>query len=78
MPQLSLYITDENLAILRKRSKEEGISMSRYANRLIENDAGNSSWPQGFWSLYGAFDESFEIPDDPPPSDDDELAALFA
>ena len=78
MPQLSLYITDENLAILRARSAEEGVSMSRYANRLIEADARNAGWPRGFWDLFGALDDSFELPDDPPPSDDAEFEELFA
>lgn len=79
MPQLSLYITDENLAILRKRANEEGVSLSRYTNDLIRNDADNHGWPSGFWDLYGAIDDSsFTVPDDSVPDDDDRFAAMFA
>lgn len=79
MPQLSLYITNENLALLKKRSKEQGMSMSRYANLLIENDGANGGWPIGLWDLYGAIDdESFLPPEDPIPADDAEFEQLFA
>ena len=78
MPQLSLYVSDENLAILRERAQRAGMSMSKYASRLIEQDAQNAGWPQGFWDLYGALSEDFEIPDDPPPADDAELEQMFA
>ena len=79
MPQLSLYITDENFEVLRARSAEAGLSMSKYANRLIEQDAQNAGWPAGFWDLYGAIDdESFAAPMDTPPTDDAEFEKLFA
>ena len=78
MPQLSLYISDKNLDTLRKRSSELGLSMSRYANRLIEQDGANSGWRTGFWDLFGAIDDdSFCVPADPPPPDDAEFDALF-
>jgi len=79
MPQLSLYITDENMEALRTRSAELGLSMSRYANRLIEQDAASRGWPSGFWALYGAISDSdFDAPIDAPPTDDAEFEALFA
>lgn len=79
MPQLSLYITDENLETLRSRSRQEGMSMSKYANRLIEQDASNAGWPRGFWELYGAIDDdSFVVPPDSPPTDDAEFDRMFA
>lgn len=78
MPQLSLYITDENLATLKTRAKESGVSMSKYANQLIERDERNAGWPLGFWDLYGTLGEDFAAPDDPPPSDDAQFEALFA
>lgn len=79
MPQLSLYLSDENLVTLRARAKEEGTSMSRHVSRLIEQDAASRSWPSGFWNLYGAIgDDAFTEPLDAPPSDDAELEALFA
>ena len=79
MPQLSLYISDENLVTLRNRSAEEGLSMSRYANRLIEQDANSGGWPAGFWDLYGAIsDESFVAPPHPLAEDDAEFKKLFS
>lgn len=78
MPQLSLYVTDENMAVLRARSKEAGVSMSKYANRLIEQDAQNTGWPQGFWDLFGALDADLEVPADALPADDSQLDRLFA
>lgn len=79
MPQLSLYITDDNLTALRTRADEEGVSLSRHVGRLIEEDALNHGWPQDFWKLYGAIqDESFVAPPDAPPADDAQLEALFA
>lgn len=77
MPQLSLYVSDENLAALRARAKQTGMSMSKYASRLIEEDAQRAGWPKGFWNLYGALEDDFEIPDDPPPSDDAEFEKMF-
>ena len=78
MPQLSLYITDDNLEALRTRAKASGLSLSKYANRLIEQDVQNGGWPEGFWDLYGALDENLEIPDDPPPSDDEAFELALA
>ena len=78
MPQLSLYVTDENLTLLRAQAEGSGLSMSKYVNRLIEQDANRSGWPKGFWDLYGALGEDFEIPDDPPPANDAELEQMFA
>ena len=78
MPQLSLYISDDNLALLRARAEQSGVSMSKYTRRLIEEDAQRAGWPKGFWNLYGAIGDDFAILDDPPPSDDEELEKLFA
>lgn len=79
MPQLSLYVTDANLALLRERSSRAGLSMSKYTNQLIERDAENCGWPVGFWSLYGAIDDdSFAAPPDFAPFDDEEFEAMFA
>ena len=79
MPQLSLYLSDENLTILRKRANEEGVSMSKHVNRLIEQDALSRGWPQGFWDLFGAIqDGTFAAPPDALPENNAELEAFFA
>jgi len=79
MPQLSLYITDENLAILKSRAAQAGVSLSKYAAQLIEKDASNNGWPDNFWSFYGAIDDdTFVAPEDRAPSDDAEFEAMFS
>ena len=78
MPQLSLYITEENLDLLKMRASQSGLSLSKHVNRLIEQDARQAGWPKGFWELYGAIGEDFAVPDDPPPADDAEFESLFA
>ena len=79
MPQLSLYITDENLETLRKRAAEEGLSLSKYTNDLIRRDAEGGGWPEGFWDLYGSIDDPlFIAPEDPAPNDDARFEAMFA
>ena len=78
MPQLSLYVSDENLEYLRRRSRETGLSLSKYANKLIEEDAASGSWPEGFWDLYGAIDDdAFCAPDDPAPEEEPDLVRAF-
>ena len=79
MPQLSLYLSDDNLTALRTRAEEEGVSLSKHVSHLIEQDAENHGWPTDFWSLYGAIDDaSFTEPPDVPPNDDTEIETLFA
>ena len=78
MPQLSLYVTDENLELLRSRAQEAGVSMSKHVNNLIRSDSENSGWPNGFWELYGAIDDdSFCPPEDAPPLDDHKFASML-
>ena len=65
MPQLSLYLSNRNLATLRARAAEEGVSMSEHVNHLIEQDKQSREWPEGFWDLFGAIqDDSFIEPID--------------
>ena len=54
--------------------------MSKYANRLIEQDAESGSWPVGFWDLYGALgdDDTFAAPPDPPATDDADFDRMFS
>ncbi len=78
MPQLSLYVTDSNMALLRSRAHDSGVSMSKYVNNLIERDSKEGEWPIGFWSLYGALTEDIVVPEDVYPTDDEELSKLFA
>lgn len=75
MPQLSLYVTDGTMDMLRSGSHDHGMSISRYANTLIkkgreaEDSESAGAWPPGYWeSVYGCLsdDDSFELPDDPP------------
>ena len=65
MPQLSLYIDDTTMGILKTSAREEGVSMSRYTSRLIRDNARCGGWPSGYWeSVYGCLDEGFDLTDD--------------
>ena len=63
MPQLSLYLDDSTLSVLRDSAARANCSMSKYAGDLIRKDAERSAWPNDFWSLYGSIaDDSFTEP----------------
>ena len=63
MPQLSLYLDDQEMASLRSRAKGAGVSLSRYVRTVLSEQP--SAWPGNFWSTYGALqDESFQLPSD--------------
>ena len=54
MPQLSLYLNDATMETLRSAARSEGISMSQYASRLIQERAASPLWPHGYWeTIYG-------------------------
>ena len=80
MPQLSLYLEESEMSTLRKDAAREGVSLSRYARRLIRENAGKSKWPAGYWdNVYGSLtDPSFVISDEGiDPSMDDDPSAWF-
>lgn len=63
MPQLSLYMDDAAMQLLRVRSKQEGVSLSKYARDQLTKPSG--AWPESFWETYGAIDDAtFVLPDD--------------
>lgn len=81
MPQLSLYLDDETMETLRTDSERSGLSMSKYAAKLIREHAGGPEWPRGYWErVYGSItDPTFMIDDsDLDPSLDDDPALFFA
>ena len=62
MPQLSLYVDDETMDLLRKNANDRYVSLSRYVRDLIR-DRDFGAWPDGFWDIYGALeDDSFVVP----------------
>jgi hypothetical protein len=71
MPQLSLYIDDDTMEMLRDGAKAEGVSLSRYAaDAIVERHSGaarRDEWPAGYWeSVYGCLDDpTFVAPEDP-------------
>lgn len=66
MPQLSLYLDDETMELLRERSARSQDSMSKYVAKLIQRDDACVGWPQGYWEkVYGSLDDpTFVVPDE--------------
>lgn len=80
MPQLSLYIDDTTMDVLRTSALVEGVSMSKYAANLIRDRALHGSWPHGYWeSVYGCLsdDLNFNITDDDLHPELDDSGAWF-
>lgn len=66
MPQLSLYLDDSTMELLRGEAQRTGTSLSKYAGAVIRERSSNT-WPQGFFNLYGCIDdETFEAPEELP------------
>ncbi len=69
MAQLSLYMTEEDMADLRREAEEEGKSISSYARDIIshrhqlERSGWEKGWPPGFFDLYGSSPD-FSVPED--------------
>lgn len=65
MAQLSLYMNDEDMALLRDEAAREGVSISGLARSILLGHRA-SAWPESFWGAYGAIaDPSFERPPQP-------------
>ena len=47
MPQLSLYVDDETMDLLRKNANDRYVSLSRYVRDLIR-DRDFGAWPVDF------------------------------
>ena len=62
MAQLSLYLEEETMDMLKKKAVLANVSLSKYVAELIRNDAA-SGWPTGYGDLYGSIDdETFRKP----------------
>ena len=63
MPQLSLYLDEPTMSLLRARSSRAHQSMSKYVAKLIQEDERGRAWPEGYWdSVYGCLDDpSFTV-----------------
>jgi hypothetical protein len=65
MPQLSLYLDAETMALVQQGAELEQQSMSGYVANLIREEIDNH-WPKGYWALYGSVaDGSFQQPAQP-------------
>lgn len=66
MAQLSLYLDDALMGRLKRRAGHEGVSVSKYVSRLVEENL-LYTWPTGYFDLFGSIDdETFVEPMDPP------------
>ena len=78
MPQLSLYLDDSTMDLLRRGSQEAHQSMSKYVADLIRRETTGSEWPAGYFDrVCGCLtDPSFVVPEEPAVPLDD--IVLFA
>ncbi|WP_165051848.1 MULTISPECIES: antitoxin [unclassified Adlercreutzia] len=56
MAQLSLYLDEPTLSVLKTNASREKLSLSKMAQKSIRSYAPHQ-WPAGFWDLYGAVDD---------------------
>ena len=57
MPQLSLYLDEPTMEMLREKSSRAHQSMSRYVTGLIRESGEGRGWPSGYWdNVYGCLD----------------------
>lgn len=65
MSQPSLHPNEKTMDLLCSDVEKEQISISKYASRLISQNA-SSSWPEGYWNdVYGCLkDDSFTVPEE--------------
>ena len=68
MPQLSLYLDEDTMNALRRDANVAGLSLSKYVSRVLQEQAENKGWPEGWFDLYGSLadDDSFQEPEDLP------------
>lgn len=65
MPQLSLYLDEPSMAILRERAERQHVSLSRYATHRLGLHEPEAGWPEGYWDLFGLLqDETFVVPEE--------------
>jgi hypothetical protein len=63
MPQLSLYLDRETLALVQQSAERRHQSLSGFVSDLIRDKVTNR-WPEGYWGLYGSVtDDSFVRPE---------------
>ncbi len=67
MPQLSLYLDDATMNLLRQNAAEAQQSLSKYVVGLIQRDNEGSAWPEGYFEqVCGRLtDPSFVVPEEP-------------
>ncbi|WP_172135129.1 antitoxin [Adlercreutzia sp. ZJ473] len=56
MAQLSLYLDEPTLSVLKSNASREKLSLSKMAQKSIRSYSPHQ-WPAGFWNLYGAVDD---------------------
>ena len=67
MPQLSLYMTEDEMDSLRKDAGDAGMSISSFARSILGKRECGNGWPDGYFELYGScpdidIEEQDEIP----------------
>lgn len=64
MPQISLYVDDDVMDMLRTAARGQGVSISKYVSGLIVGKAESGGWPEGYREeVYGSLHEDMRTDD---------------
>jgi len=65
MPQLHLYIGEDEARAVRQRAEADGLSVSKWLAALVKREVRGRSWPEGWFEavLCGWEGEPLERPD---------------
>jgi hypothetical protein len=73
MAQLYFYVPDAVAEDLRRKAKQEGLSLSKYIANKVAPKTDAMGWPIGYFEYFekNPISDDFLEPDDPPPSPSD-------
>jgi hypothetical protein len=73
MAQVTLYLPDDIAERIRLEAKRSHKSVSAYMADLATRELAPAGWPPGFAELWGSWEGSFPMAEDPPPDEIERL-----
>jgi hypothetical protein len=73
MAQLFFYVPDAVAEDLRRKARNEGLSLSKYIAKQVTPPTDEKGWPIGYFEYFrnNPISDDFLEPDDPPPPSSD-------